>query len=94
MTEQIQKHDRVCADCTYYQEELGFHECHFKAKHIVGYSRVTNKPIFYGFVLCDTALNSFCKGNQMFSKEIGIVEKCQSFYKRLWRAITGLKNHD
>lgn len=94
MTEQIQKHDRVCADCMHHEEELGFHECHFKSNHVVGYSRITNKPIFYGYVPCSTALNSFCVGNQMFSKKIGIGEESKSFCKRLWRNIVGSINHD
>lgn len=89
MTEQLQKYDKVCKDCKFYTHSWA-DLCHFKSKHLTGYSEITNKPIFYGEMQCHEALSSFCRDHEFFIKRLTIVELFRLFYERCGAILRGL----
>lgn len=89
-----QKNKRACVDCRHYINYCGYHECHFMAKEVVGYSPITNKPIYRGCSDCVKALDSFCLGHSKFVRKPSITQTCQSFLFWVVRKIKGLTNHD
>lgn len=90
----MKKHDKVCIDCAHFKRDYSgdyLDLCLYKAKEVIGYSQIDNKPIYYGYRTCSDALDSFCTGNRMFARKLSYLELLNQFVLRLWARLNKSK---